>query len=211
MSWQAEERAYLEGRRREDEAAMQDALGEFVGSLRKWSVFGGLTVDHRRRKLEHVETRSPAIAEWEGELGAGFVPVVWGGSVVKYSHRLDEPRPLPRDMIVRMVEQAMQGAEKLLRRHLDWVVGIEPHKSGDLHAHCVVYTGQVGEGRNDIRALHAGWFTRAGYCKLSEPRDNVACSVYTSKYVCKPGGELILSSRLHLPAGPLVRRFSVGR
>jgi hypothetical protein len=108
-----------------------------------------------------------------------------------------------------MVEQAMAAASRVLRRRLDWVAAIEPHKSGDLHAHTLVYTGQVGENRNDIRALHKGWFCLAGGCDFSEPRDNMAVSDYTAKYMCKPMGELIFSSKLHLPAGGLTSRLTV--
>lgn len=210
MSWREDEADYLAGAERELRAAAMEAMGEWLEKLRAWSAFGSLTVDPRRRKLQRVETRSPAIAEWRGELGRGFLPVVSGGGRVLYSHRLDVPRALSRDMAVWMVEQAMREAGRLLRRRLDWVAAIEPHKSGDLHAHLLVYTGQVGEGRDDFRALWAGWYSLAGYCKFSAPRDNMAVSEYASKYVCKPEGELIFSSKLHLPAGPELRRLPFG-
>jgi hypothetical protein len=210
-SWQAEEAAYLDGRVREDQAEAVAAMGEWLSTMRPWSIWGTLTIDHRRRQGQRVETRSPVEVEWRGSPRAGYVPELSGGGRVVYEHRLDAPRPVPRDSLVWMVEQAMAAASRVLRRRLDWVAAIEPHKSGDLHAHTLVYTGQVGENRNDIRALHKGWFCLAGGCDFSEPRDNMAVSDYTAKYMCKPMGELIFSRKLHLTPEPQFSRLPVSR
>jgi hypothetical protein len=91
---------------------------------------------------------------------------------------------------------------------VDWAACLEEFKDGNLHAHCLVYSGQLGEGRNDIRALHKPWFSLAGYCLLEEPRDNMAVSVYIAKYLCKASGELLFSRKLHLPPEPEFSRLA---
>jgi hypothetical protein len=97
-----------------------------------------------------------------------------------------------------MVQGAMRSAAGLLGARVDYVAALEPHRTGDLHAHCLVYTGQSGEVRSDIYALWKGWYSKYGYCKFEPPRDNMAVSEYAAKYLSKPGGELIFSPKLHL-------------
>jgi hypothetical protein len=106
-----------------------------------------------------------------------------------------------------MVRESMKRAARALGARVDYVAGLEQTAAGDLHAHMVSYTGQVGEGRNDIRALWAGWWSIGGYCKLEPPRDNMAVSAYVCKYLVKPGSELIFSPQLHLERGPELRRM----
>jgi hypothetical protein len=190
----------------ESEAAIVEATGEWLESMRRWSVWGTLTIDHRRRQGQRIETLSREPVQ-RGFDERGFPRVYWGSRVL-YEHRLDAPRPVPRDSLVWMVESAMKQASRLLGRRVDWVGDIEPHKNLELHSHVLVYTGQVGEGRNDIRALHDGWFCRGGYCRFEEPRDRMAVTLYIAKYLCKPVGELLFSPKLHLPPEPEFGRLT---
>jgi hypothetical protein len=200
-----------------------EAMGEWLMARRRWSLWGTLTIDPRRRQGEPVETRSPRIVEWQEQAAGGYLPESWGGGCVLYERRLDSPssmllrerdqvgdsRPVPRDSLVWMIETAMQAASRKLKRRVDWAACLEEFKTGNLHAHCLMYSGQLGEGRNDITALHKPWFSLAGYCKLEAPRDNMAVSVYIAKYLCKPKGELLFSRKLHLRAEPEFSRLSV--
>jgi hypothetical protein len=192
VSWQEEERELMRGNAREMDLGAAAALAEHLCELRKWTLFGTLTIDPRRRQVYRYR-----------------VPAVDGGlvGVSKKAHLVQTPladhRRTPRDKVSWMIQAAMRDAGQLLRARVDYVAGIEPHKSGDPHAHCLVYTGQVGEeGRDDIRALHEGWFSLGGYCLFEPPRDNMAVSEYAAKYVCKREAALLFSPKLHLPAGP---------
>lgn len=178
-SWEREA-DFLEGSVRELRSGAVAAMGEWLGELRPWSLFGTLTIDTRRQPKERL----------------------WCSTIV--------PRRVSRDKTVWMVREAMKRAGRALGARVDYVAGIEPHSSGDLHAHILAYTGQVGGGRNDIRALWSGWWSVGGFCKVEPPRDNMAVSEYASKYLVKPRSEIIFSPQLHLPRGPELRRMDLG-
>jgi hypothetical protein len=193
--WEAESE-YLEGEARKLRAGVEVAMAEWLSGKRKWTLFGTLTIDTRRHQVYRY--RVPAV-------DGGLVGVSLKSYLVQTP--LPDHRPASGDKVVWMIQEAMRAAGRLLRARVDYVAGIERHKSGDPHAHCLVYTGQVGEeGRDDIRALHAGWFSLGGFCKFEPPRDNMAVSEYAAKYVCKPGCELLFSPKLHLPAAPEFER-----
>jgi hypothetical protein len=183
-----------------------EAMGEWLEGKRPWSLWGTLTIDSRRRQGQRIETLSkePVVRGYDKR---GFPRVFWGSRVV-YEKVLDAPRVAPRDTVAWMIETAMQAASRRLGRRVDWAACLEEFKDGNLHAHLLAYSGQLGEGRNDISAIHKPWFSLAGYCKLEAPRDNLAVSVYIAKYLCKAKGELLFSRKLHLPAEPEVSRLS---
>jgi hypothetical protein len=167
----------MEGSRRELVRGAQEAMGPWLAGLRPWSLWGTLTVDPKRLPQDPV----------------------WVGKVFK-----DEPykamrlyRPVSMDKALWMVKRSMAGAARSLRTRLDWVAGVEPQKSGLLHAHCLVYSGQAGPVRSDAWAMWRSWYELAGYCKFEPPRSVMDCAVYSSKYVCKPGAWLVFSPHLH--------------
>lgn len=73
-----------------------------------------------------------------------------------------------------------------------YVLGIEPHRSGKLHAHAVLKFpscfGEVhrGEGWSLWKRLH-------GWSRLEPPKSQDDVAGYVSKYVVKPDADLLIS------------------
>jgi hypothetical protein len=82
---------------------------------------------------------------------------------------------------------------------LQGIAGIEPHKSGRLHAHLVVghpdldlAAAEFGQVRQDIRQIAQDLY---GWSKVEVARSAEGVTAYCSKYLVK-GGELVLSPGL---------------
>lgn len=62
-----------------------------------------------------------------------------------------------------------------------YVIGIEPHRSGRLHAHCLIKLPcACGQDRRWLTAAKL-WRKRHGMCRIEAPR----CQEYVVDYVCK--------------------------
>lgn len=72
------------------------------------------------------------------------------------------------------------------RRRPVWVIGIEPHKSGRLHAHAMI---QWDDGLNDLNRQHGWriWHSAYGRARIEPPRSQEDVAEYCSKYVVKDG------------------------
>jgi len=80
-----------------------------------------------------------------------------------------------------------------------YVLGIEPHKSGRLHAHALVrFPACFG----DVRFSYAAklWFKWHGGSKFELPRTVEDVASYCSKYITKPECELLLSPSFDAPS-----------
>ena len=80
-----------------------------------------------------------------------------------------------------------------------YVLGIEPHRSGRLHAHALVrFPACFGE----VRFAYAAklWFKWHGGSKFELPRTTEDVASYCSKYITKPGCDLLLSPSFDAPS-----------
>ena len=84
------------------------------------------------------------------------------------------------------------------RNPIEYVAGMERHKSGNPHSHILIRLPEVDLADRDRFSL-AHWQARisgtGGWCWLSRPRDQADVTSYVTKYVTKDG-ELILSDNL---------------
>ena len=84
------------------------------------------------------------------------------------------------------------------RAHPIWVVGIEPHRSGKLHAHAIIkWSRRLPDlRRTEGWRLWSGKTTEGGlgfgWCRIEPPKSQDDVNRYVSKYVTK-GGEITLS------------------
>lgn len=85
------------------------------------------------------------------------------------------------------VNQRRKGREEPV-----YVLGIEPHESGRLHAHAVIrFPACFGEVvRREGWQL---WFDQHGFAKLEPPKSQGDVAGYVSKYVLKPGADLVIA------------------
>jgi len=86
------------------------------------------------------------------------------------------------------------------RENYVWVLGIEPHRTGRLHAHALIkFPDTFGEVR-----LSEGWELWKdwhGLARLEPPRGQDDAVAYVSKYVIKGRSELVFSPSFNAPAG----------
>jgi hypothetical protein len=176
---------------------LSEAWGEWIGGLREWTLFGGETFDQRRRRFQHVETRSGGVVE-RGVDARGFPRAFWG-SHVEYSYVLEAPREVPRDVAIRRFETFIRRGEKILQKPIDYVCALQSQKNGWIHYHPLLAMGELEGG--EISALGKLWYEMAGGCKLSVPRDGKAVSAYACRYLSRDlaGGDVLLSARLRQP------------
>lgn len=85
-----------------------------------------------------------------------------------------------------------------------WVLGIEPHKSGRLHAHALlVFPECFGEvKRKEGWELWKAWH---GWSRIEEPRSQSEVGSYVSKYVVKDRSELVFSPSFGAPSMKLAQ------
>lgn len=90
-----------------------------------------------------------------------------------------------------------------------WVLGVEPHKSGKLHAHALL---KFPECFGEVQRVHGWelWFERHGIAKLVPPRSQHGSASYVAKYVTKSESELVFSESFDAAAMTLVERGSAG-
>lgn len=132
----------------------------------------------------------------------------------------------PWDLFVTMTSEKQTHPEALLKRHrycmnkisdhvygnnwerrglgVQWLVGMERHKSGWPHSHAVVrfplvdIRGQEGKAIFDL-GYWRNWMTETGgFVRLDQPRSQQAVVQYVSKYVVKDG-ELHWSDNCEFP------------
>lgn len=80
-----------------------------------------------------------------------------------------------------------------------WVLGVEPHESGRLHAHALIkFPSCFGE----VRRAHGQelWWDWHGMAKIVPPRSQEGVSAYVGKYVAKPGSDLVFSDSFRAAA-----------
>jgi hypothetical protein len=80
-----------------------------------------------------------------------------------------------------------------------YVLGVEPHESGRLHAHALL---RFPECFGDVLLLDGWklWFEWHGLARLERPQCQAAVTEYTCKYVTKPGADLVLSESFQAAA-----------
>lgn len=74
--------------------------------------------------------------------------------------------------------------------HPVWVLGVERHRDGRLHAHLAVRLASVLLRRLDFSAGHKLWNNSYGFSWIQSARSSGAVSRYVSKYVAKGDIEL---------------------
>jgi hypothetical protein len=179
----------MEGQRRGLEGRVKEELACWLAEMRCWTVWGTLTVDPKRsRPLEYWSEDSKAQYRREAQEGRG--------------------RAVARDVMVRMVRGSFAVAEELVGHRIDYVACLEAHRSGALHAHAMVDTGEQGKDRQDIRALWEPWYSRYGYCLFEPPRDVLNAAEYAARHLVKgEAADLVLSKGLGRVEIPRVRRL----
>ncbi len=84
---------------------------------------------------------------------------------------------------------------------LQFIAGVEPHKSGKLHAHALLGDPLCNAGSSDGEGLRAAidelWQERYGFARIECSRDPTAAAAYLSKYVLKQG-EIVISPKFEL-------------
>ena len=185
--WQAEQAELMQGAAADLRSRAQEEMGLWLAGLRPWTLWATLTVDPKR---------SPPLSWWSVS------------SQEQYRREAAEGRGrrVARDVMVRMVRASFAAAEDLLGHRVDYVACLEVHRSGALHAHAMVDTGELGQGCRDVEVLEEGWYSRYGFCRFEPPRDVLNAAQYAGKHLVKrEGAELILSRGLgwrELPRRP---------
>lgn len=99
-------------------------------------------------------------------------------------------------------------------RGIEYVVGIERHKSGWPHSHAILRLGEVDvSDRSQFSLAHWQKFITdtGGFCHLTRPRDQGDVVSYCTKYVLKEG-DLQLSGNLNpLEGDPQLAFFQTQR
>lgn len=152
---------------------MRDVWGEFIASLRPWTLFGTLTYDRDR------------YAQWVAS------------SRKRSGYRDGISDVVPLDTAERHFLSYVDGLGQLLGHGVEYVDALEFHKDGWPHHHVLLDTGEVHQG--DIAAVGQRWFKRFGWNDLSEPRSQLDVCSYAAKYLSKDvmlGGRVLLSSGL---------------
>lgn len=188
---------------------LRDAWVEFLGRV-TWHVFATLT--YRRPTGEEVLIRNIERWLWLWQLQTA---VERGQARLADDGGHDPFKPKPSgDSYPRRARGAWPNAYRHGRCFPHWVAGVEPQKSGRLHAHVLIHWSDRLNGlrRTDGWRL---WFEQYGFAKLEEPRSGLDVAAYCTKYVVK-GGDLYLSPsfdackplrREPFVAADLVRRF----
>ena len=105
------------------------------------------------------------------------------------------------------ISTELYGRSRTRKRNpIEYVAGIERHKSWNPHSHLLIRLPGVNVDDRDRFSI-ADWQKRisatGGWCWLSRPRDQADVTSYVTKYVTKDG-ELVLSANLEpSAAGPL--------
>ena len=76
--------------------------------------------------------------------------------------------------------------------HPVYVVGVERHKSGVMHAHTLIKLPSKLPGMRRT-AMWQAWWNMHGFGRFEPPREQQDVASYVSKYVCKEGSELYFS------------------
>lgn len=81
---------------------------------------------------------------------------------------------------------------KTPKAHPVYVVGIERHRSGVMHAHTLIRTPPMLPGMRRT-AMWQAWWNIHGFGRFEPPKGQQDVASYVSKYVCKEGSELYFS------------------
>ena len=152
----------------------------------KWDVFGTLTFRHSRHDpFSVVDAFKAWLFRWQEAEAAerGLVG------------RQEVPRP-GRDGLGRPLPPRVKrwGAWWRSWKRGDrpiWVVGVEPHESGNLHLHCLVKSSHCLPNMQRKTGWQL-WYDQNGRGRIEPPRSMEDVNMYVAKYVVK-GGELVLS------------------
>jgi hypothetical protein len=189
------------------------AMGEWVGDMRPWDAFGGLTYDPKR--LGHVKLLKPQhnTGDWNRRGASRFS---WrdqerksDGSVVRGSGLVH------RESVEADVKQWVRDSAALIGRRIEYVIALErQHFTGQWHAHPLLDCGGVDDLERE--AMGRMWFDRHGLSKLEYPRDSGDAAAYAAKYLAKDmeRGDILLSPRLKQQLEGRVKRLAgiaVGR
>jgi len=130
--------------------------------------------------------------------------------------RWHEEEAVERGQLTREIEVQRDGYGRQVgtkvRRHGSWwkhwrkgwnkpvyVLGVEPHKSGDLHMHALVKFDSELRDLNRKRGWHLWFGPKAegclgyGMARIEPPRSDGDVKGYISKYVCCEDGELFMA------------------
>jgi hypothetical protein len=159
----------MEGSRRAMSRGAQEAMSGFIADMREWDLFGGLTFDQRRCRMERA---------WG--LGGGKSPV-----------------RIPVDSARVRFQNFIGAAESVLGRRIEYVAALESHKNGWPHLHPLLSL-EGGLQAGDIGLLGRLWYERQGYGRLEVPRSRADVTAYCAKYVSKDYGvgDLLMSRSL---------------
>lgn len=171
------------------QSKLRGAWAEFLGCL-PWDVFATLTF--KRPTGEEVLVRNIGRWLWLWQLKTAIdCEMAWleddGG------HDPFKP-PQSRDTHARRARGPWPNAYRKGRCYAQWVAGIEPHKSGRLHAHVMIHWS---DRLKDLTRTDGWriWFDQYGFARIESPRSELDVAAYCTKYVVK-GGDLYLSKSL---------------
>lgn len=151
---------------------MADAWANWVGELRSWHLFGGLTFDPRRR------VPRPPGSQRFGEKTRESPRLTEDGRV-----RLGDA-PMSADVARGRVRSFLRDGEDVLHRRLAAVVALEYQKNGWPHFHPLLSVEGGLEG-GEIAALGNLWFQRCGGNRLEVPASSSDVCAYAAKYLSK--------------------------
>lgn len=134
----------------------------------QWSLLDALEAGHARRRI--VGASHPAAGSSpEGHASPPLQQVRWSGPYVKCRDKSYRTRPM-------------------------FVMAIEPHKSGALHAHGLIRSPDWFP--LSIKAGNKAWHDRhRAWVSIEVPQSQRHVSAYCGKYVLK-GGEIVLGANL---------------
>lgn len=168
-------------------AAVRDAWVELLGRV-GWDLFITLTLDPRRYARSGQESWLKA---WEWFLWTWCKETAIGDGVAwedDHTGKLKGP---------------WANGWRHGRRPM-WVLVMEPHDNGKLHAHVLLKFNAGGLLRLDWAAGQAIWEANRGkWCRFEVPRSQDDVCGYVAKYVLKGGdlalGSLVLSDNFQAP------------
>mgnify|MGYP001489402704 CR=1 FL=1 len=159
----------------------REAWAEWLSGLAEWNLFGGLTVDPKRREVCRMLVR-----DGNGRLG-------WKG----YRRVENGPVAPGRDGLLDAFREWVRAGRRALGRDIEYVVALEYHRSGWPHLHPLLAL-EGGLMAGDVTTLGGLWYVSQGYAKLEVPRTMEGVARYCARYLVKDldRGDLLFSEGL---------------
>jgi hypothetical protein len=186
-----------------DELVVRQAMGDWILSQVRPSVFGGLTHDPRRRVVKLAAQRADkrGFTRLAARLTDGDTP-----------RRLADV-PIGRDPAVARVFEWLTACEQATGKGIAGLVALEYHRNGAPHFHPLLeLAGGLDQG--DIVKMGLPWYRANGGNRLQVPRSEGEAAAYCAKYVCKQPehGDLLFWPRGgELRTVPVLESGEVGR